>query len=257
VREPGLLPLSRALVIAQGPIILRQARALRRTVPLLPDAPLPWRGRVDGRDGGPEAGLLVLGDSTVAGVGVEHADAGLAGRLAAELAHRSGRTIAWRAAGANGATSRDLLRDHLDDALGGPTDLVVLSIGANDALGLRSARAFGRDVARILARIDRVHPRVPVLVSSLPSFGQFELLPQPLRRSLHRHSLALEGAARRVVTRERHRHMSPPPPTYTEGFFASDLFHPGEVGYRDWARFAVDDAWGPLLERALGIASAR
>jgi hypothetical protein len=36
--------------------------------------------------------------------------------------------------------------------------------------------------------------------------------------------------------------MSPPPPPYTEGFFASDLFHPSELGYSDWARFAVDDA---------------
>ena len=36
--------------------------------------------------------------------------------------------------------------------------------------------------------------------------------------------------------------MSPPPPPYTEGFFASDDFHPSALGYRDWAEFAVDDA---------------
>ena len=36
--------------------------------------------------------------------------------------------------------------------------------------------------------------------------------------------------------------MSPPPPPYTEGFFATDLFHPSAIGYRDWARFAVEDA---------------
>jgi hypothetical protein len=36
--------------------------------------------------------------------------------------------------------------------------------------------------------------------------------------------------------------MSPPPPPYTEGFFASDEFHPSAIGYRDWADFAVEDA---------------
>jgi len=36
--------------------------------------------------------------------------------------------------------------------------------------------------------------------------------------------------------------MSPPPPPYTDGFFATDLFHPSASGYRDWADFAVGDA---------------
>ena len=52
----------------------------------------------------------------------------------------------------------------------------------------------------------------------------------------------LEAAARAVVATLDGVHMSPPPPPYTAGFFASDLFHPSASGYRDWARFAVADA---------------
>jgi hypothetical protein len=80
-------------------------------------------------------------------------------------------------------------------------------------------------------------------MSSLPAFFRFELLPNPLKRNLYRHSRSLEAQARRVIAATQRAHMSPPPPPYSEGFFASDLFHPSERGYRDWARFAVDDAF--------------
>ena len=36
--------------------------------------------------------------------------------------------------------------------------------------------------------------------------------------------------------------MSPPAPEYTEGFFASDRFHPSPKGYREWVEFALTDA---------------
>ena len=42
--------------------------------------------------------------------------------------------------------------------------------------------------------------------------------------------------------------MSSDPPPYTTEFWATDLFHPSATGYRDWAEWAVDEAW----ERGLG-----
>ena len=247
-RPPRRLALSRAIAAAQAPVLLPQGRRLRRQTPRLPDAPLPWHGSVDARGAG-DAGrasrplrLLVIGDSTAAGVGVDHADLGLGGRLAEALSARTGRPVQWWAAGRNGATARDIVRRFLAPALERPYDLVFLTVGANDALGLRSARAFRRDVRRILARTFAAHPGTALLMSSLPAFFRFTLLPDPLRRSLYRHSQALERAARTLVDAHPRAHMSPPPPPYTEGFFASDRFHPSAIGYRDWADFAVDDA---------------
>lgn len=239
-RRPRALRLSRAIAVAQAPVILRQGRRLRRETPRLPDAPAPWEGASG--DGDRPLHLLVLGDSTAAGVGVDHAELGLAGRLAEALSARTGRPVQWRARGRNGATARDILRDHLDEALDARVDVLFLTIGANDALALRSARAFERDVRRILDRTRRAHPHAVVLMSSLPAFFRFRLLPEPLRGTLYRHSQALESAARALVGRTDRAHMSPPPPPYSEGFFASDDFHPSALGYRDWADFAIEDA---------------
>ena len=253
-RPPQHFRLSRAIAVAQAPVLLPQGIRLRRDTPRLPDAPLPWSGQVDGGTHGvhtknPGAAsrplhLLVLGDSTAAGVGVDHADLGLGGRLAEAIAARTGRPVHWRAAGANGATARDLVGQFLTPALHGPTDLVFLTVGANDALAMRSVRAFRRDLRQILDRTFAAHPEAALLMSSLPAFFRFRLLPDPLRRSLYRHSQSLERAARALVDSHPRAHMSPPPPPYTEGFFASDDFHPSALGYKDWADFAVVDAWG-------------
>jgi lysophospholipase L1-like esterase len=253
-RAPRALRLSRAIALAQAPIILRQGRHLRRSTPRLPDAPLPWEGSLG--DGEAPLNVLVLGDSTAAGVGVDHAELGLAGRLAEALEARTGRPVHWRARGRNGATARDLVRDYLDEALDGEVDVLFLTVGANDALALRSARAFRRDVRRIIHRTRKAHPQSIVLMSSLPAFFRFRLLPEPLRSALYRHSQALEAAARAVVAEERRAHMSPPPPPYTDGFFASDDFHPSSLGYRDWADFAVDDAVAAGVLRELEIGRA-
>ncbi len=256
-RPPRRLRLSRAIAAAQGPVLLTQGRRLRKSTPRLPDAPLPWHGRVDsnGASDGERASrplhLLVIGDSTAAGVGVEHADLGLGGRLAEALAARTGRPVHWRAAGRNGATAADLVHHFLTPALAEPTDLVFLTVGANDALALRSARAFRRDVRRIIERTFAAHPDAALLMSSLPAFFRFSLLPDPLRRSLYRHSQALELEARKLVAAHPRAHMSPPPPPYTDGFFASDDFHPSAIGYKDWADFAVEDAVGVGFDRLL------
>lgn len=224
-------------MIPPAPVLVAQARRLRRDTPRLPDAAQPWRGTVDGPD---PIRLLVLGDSTAAGVGADTQDDALPGNLARELARRSGRGVAWRAVGRNGATTRDIVTDYLDDATGAEYDIAFLTIGANDALGLRPRWAFRRDLRTIIARLRAVSPLV--LMSSLPAFSRFELLPNPLRWNLYLHSQSLEDEARAIVAGTEGAHISPPPPPYTEGFFATDLFHPSASGYRDWARFAVDDA---------------
>lgn len=237
--------LSRLAVVPVAPVLFVQARRLRRVVPLLPDAALPWHGSVAGPD---PLHLLVLGDSTAAGVGADTQSDALPGSLAAELSQRLGRGVTWRAVGENGATARDLLERFADDAVAEPFDLVFLTVGANDALGIRSRAAFVHDLRTVIAGLRAAAPSALVLMSSLPHFARFTLLPAPLRWNLALHADNLEDGARTVIATTPDAWLSPKPPGYGEDFFAGDRFHPGPVGYRDWARFALDQA-PQLLER--------
>lgn len=238
---PRGLRLSRAYLVLHGPRILSQKRKLEAAVERLPDAALPWEGEVEGAD---PLRLLVIGDSTAAGTGAATQDEALPGSIARELHARTGRGVLWRAVGENGADTAQFLDRHLTDALARPADLVFVSLGANDALHARSAGAFARDLRRLLETLSDRLPHARILVANLPIFVRFELLPDPLRTVLYRHSRALERAAGRVVARdERWMITEQVPPPYGPDFFASDRFHPSASGYADWARWAVDDAW--------------
>jgi lysophospholipase L1-like esterase len=230
--------LSRAIVLALAPILVPQAVALRLIVPLLPEPPTPWEG-----GGGTDAlNLLVIGDSMAVGVGVDDASQGLAGRVAAELTQYTGRPVRWRARGRNGATAKDVIRDFLDEAVGAPTDVVVISLGANDSMQVRSHRAFRRDIKRIVRSVLTAHPRAVVLMSALPAFHRFSLLPEPLRGTLYLHAQSLEVSARRALAHFPRAHMTPPLPPYDADHFATDDFHPSAHGYGEWAEFIVGDA---------------
>jgi lysophospholipase L1-like esterase len=230
---------SRLVAIALGPVLLPQARHTRRSIPRLPDAAPPWSGTIAGDN---PVSILVLGDSTAAGVGAQTQDEALPGNLARTLASAWERGATWRAIGENGATSRDIVRRYLGAATEHSYDIVFVTIGANDALGLRSRRAFRRDFLAILRRLRSVSPRALILVSCLPGFSQFEALPNPLRWVLNLHARSIEDAARAFVRGEPGVLMSPPAPVYAEGFFASDRFHPSSQGYREWVEFALTDA---------------
>jgi lysophospholipase L1-like esterase len=239
--------MSRLAVVPLGAMVFVQGRRLRRDTPRLPDAALPWTGLtpVDGAVGAETAPLrmLVLGDSTAAGVGADTQDDALPGMLARELVARWNRPIAWRAIGENGATALDLRKRFIGDATTETYDFIFLSVGANDALGLRPRWAFGRDIRALLTQLREANPEATIMMSSLPAFTRFVLLPNPLRWNLYLHSQSLEAEARGIVAGLPRTIMSPPPPPYTDGFFASDLFHPSAQGYRDWARFAIEDAF--------------
>lgn len=235
------LSCTRLAALPLAPVLVTQARALRRDTPRLPDAAQPWTGTREGPD---PLRILVLGDSTAAGVGADTQREALPGWIAHEVEKRWGRGSTWRAIGANGATAKDVLARFMPDAASVSFDLALLTVGANDALGLRSRAAFTRDVRAIVLALRAASPGAPVLVSLMPRFDRFELLPEPLRATLARHAASLDTGARLAVADLDGVVAIPPPPPYVDGFFASDEFHPSPLGYRLWAEYVFDSAPG-------------
>ena len=235
------------MLAVRGPQVLVQAGVLKREVPRLPNAARPWRGAEEGSD---PIRLLVLGDSTAAGVGVDSMDEALPGHLARAIRRYTDRGVSWRAVGENGATTRDIVTDFLDEALSEPADLVFLTIGANDAIHARTTVAFRRDLRRLLTALSTAMPDALILLSSLPVFGLFPIFPEPLRTTLFRHSRNLERVARSLIARDqRWMMLRNDPPPYGRDFFSTDHFHPSAAGYRDWSNWAGDDAWDRGLSR--------
>ena len=203
--------MSRLPAILLAPIVLVQARRVRRETPQLPDA----AGARTGGSG--PLRLLVIGDSTAVGMGAPTLDDALPGRLAHELGGAS-----WRAVGRSGWTSAEVLRDFGDEAAV-ESDIAVVLVGWNDALQLRSARAFGRDLGALLSR---VNARRTVVVGP-PRFGDFAVFPQPLRWAVGAQAHGIGRAAARVAE----RHGAVLAAGFDGGSTALDRFHPDAAGY--------------------------
>jgi len=96
--------MSRLPAVLLAPVVLGQARRLRRETPQLPDA----AGSRDGGSGTPR--VLIIGDSTAVGMGAETLDDALPGQLARNLGG------SWRVIGRSGWTAGEVLRDFGDEA---------------------------------------------------------------------------------------------------------------------------------------------
>lgn len=209
-----------ALMTGLGPLLLAQGRAVRRRTPLL--APCPdVRETVPGQ--GPALRLGLVGDSIIAGVGVQNQREGFSGRLAHHLAELTGRPVEWCTRGCNGARARDL--KHLELPEDFQPELVVVSVGVNDVLNLTSRNAFRRRLGGLAHRYS-----VPLVLAGIPDFNSFPSLPRPLKDTLAWRGRTLEAAV--------------PPPWRVFRFerqlrrdeFSADDFHPGALGCDAWAR---------------------
>ena len=180
--------------------------------------------------------MLVFGESTAAGVGVESHDHGMAGALARTLNTAWSRPVRWSVVGQGGATAaaaRDFLLPHVEP---NPYDAVVVMLGVNDTLALTSVAKWRRGIGTILDRLmPLLAPGGSVVLAGVPRIDTFPSLPQPLRRILGNHARALDRALEQVASTLHNVQYVPTPPVEQADHLASDRFHLGEAGYADWA----------------------
>lgn len=217
------------------PVLLSQGMRVRRTTPRLPEAPGEREGVTPGD--GPPLRLLMIGESTAAGVGAESHVDGLPGLTARALAERVERAVAWRVLGRNGATARAALTDLLTPAADVRADVAVIVLGVNDTLRFHSPARWRRDLEALVAAVRERCGPVPVVLAGVPPVGRFPALPQPLRGVLGLRAALLDHTARRLAgALPDTRHVGTPVlDASVDAYFCADRFHPSPLGYAAWA----------------------
>ena len=212
-----------------SPLLIHQGRKARRDTPRLPEAGGDPFGQH--AEGEPHRRLLVIGESTAAGVGVERHNQGLASQLARLLHERTGQTIAWHTVGINGATLAELMEKvplaDLPEA-----DTVLLSMGVNDTTGFTPRSRFRRQL-RLLREQLRDHHTGPLYLLGVPPMHRFTALPSPLRQMMGWRARQLDAVYRNLARQqpEDFVHLRYQPVT-DSSMLAEDGYHPGESGYR-------------------------
>jgi lysophospholipase L1-like esterase len=135
-------------------------------------------------------------------------------------------------------------------------DLVVLSIGANDAVHSTPLVQFERDVRAVVAALD--HAGIETLVCGLIDLSVIPRIPTALRTLLRARGDAYERRkarathpAARAVHVEVGRRVNEVFRARGEAFFTSDRFHPNGDGHR-----CLADALAPHFDAAVARAQS-
>ena len=233
-------------LIPLAPMLYLQGQVTRWKVGLLPDAAGETTGLVG--EGSDPAKLLVLGESTVAGLGARtHRDA-LAGQFAKYLSDYLNHSVEWHVVGRNGVTARRTIDELLPLVPSNDFDYILLGIGGNDVMKISSPHRWRTDMLELIARLREKNPRAVIFISNCPMIVMSPVIPEPIKSILWRLS-QMHHANILEFTRNMDRVFYYPQPADVtlDGFFA-DGIHPSEQGYAEWAAammryFAANHKW--------------
>jgi lysophospholipase L1-like esterase len=216
------------------PVAFAQGLWVRQRTPRLPPA-RGHRGRFG--EGSSPIRVTGVGDSIIAGVGVEEQRHALVGQFAGRLHERTLRPVEWKAAGFNGATSAEVARNIARRAPG--ADVYLLSVGVNDVTHGVAVRKFAGNVASLVATLRNRSPAATIIFVGIPPLAMFPALPWPLGALLGERARRLQAAARATLPGENALCFDFPE-SLPAGGFARDGFHPAADACGEWAEWLLE-----------------
>lgn len=237
--------------IVLGPLLLWQGKRLRKTALRLPEPAGPRHGKEWPpasmhlqAQAAPPLNLLVVGDSSAAGVGVETQAQAFAQPLARELAARRGRRVHWQLVAKSGVNSQEALA-LLEQADIRQADVMAVALGVNDVTSQVPAKRYVAHLAELAARMQAQSDVSQIVFSGLPPLHTLPIAPQPLRWYLGQCARRLDLALRDWIKRDASRHYCTLQWALPHEM-AIDQFHPGPTQYVQWAQMTAE-----LLDAAL------
>ncbi len=221
-----------------GPILLMQGKRLFKTIPKLPEPP---GDRTGTRGSGPPLRVLIVGDSSGAGVGAETQEEALLGQTVGPLAET--RTVTFRLEARHGSTLPRTLR-HLRQQPPEAFDVAVTAIGINDITAGREIEPWMASYRALVAELRERFGVAHIVASGLPPIGRFPAIPNPLHwylgRTARRYDAALKAwAATQPDMSYLDFRTEPGDPLHgvpMKEVMSHDGFHPGPPIYAEWGR---------------------
>lgn len=222
------------MILPVSPLLYLQGRYTRRKVGVLPAASGETTGTAGEGDDSTE--LLVIGESTVAGLGARTHDVALAGRFAEQLSKRLQKQVNWTVVGLSGVTAKRTLLELVPQIPAGKDfEHVLVGLGGNDVLSLSSPRKWRDDMTLLLHTLRERYPEAPIFVTNCPMIKMSPVIPNPVKFILWQLSRLHDANIREFSSAMPGVFYYHQPEYFdSDGFFA-DGVHPSEKGYADWS----------------------
>ncbi|MGY6553611.1 MAG: SGNH/GDSL hydrolase family protein [Wenzhouxiangella sp.] len=240
--------LAATLSLALTPIALLQGLPLKRRSTRLPEAAGERYGEIVGQ--GTSLRLLAVGESPLAGVGLSHPGETVARQLALRIAQASGRPTHWRILARGGYTARAVRERLVPQLDAGPADLILIGLGVNDSIRLRSARRWQAELGALIQALQARTGAAPILLAGVPDMRHFPVLPWSLRQLFGSRSRLLDQAAGELAAAlPQTRYVTMELDARSSELFCADGFHPNANGHALWA-----EQLAPAALQLLGLA---
>jgi len=196
--------------------------------------------------------VAVLGDSSITAPGVADPDQIWVRILVRRMSIE--RHVVLNSVAVGGATAASVIAGQLDTAVAWKPDLVLVSVGANDAIHGVPVGRFKRDLETIASRLR--DSGAEVVLSGVGDLGTIPRLQPPLRGLATRRSLAYDRTHQRVAERVGALWLNPRQDDRElwirdRSLWSEDLFHVSAHGHTRWAEFSWNTLQ-PVMARLNG-----
>ncbi|MCU6434364.1 SGNH/GDSL hydrolase family protein [Undibacterium sp. Jales W-56] len=232
------------------PLLSWQGKRVRANTPRLPEASgLPsgvcaysatysTTSPVADNPGGKTLRLIGLGESTIAGVGVDRYEQSITAQFALALSGQLQADVAWQALGKNGADIAEAIATLLPllPEASPRADILLIAFGVNDTTAFKSNRRYRADLTQLIDAVEQHFSPKLIVISGVPPLHAFPALPQPLRMVLGIKARSLDNVARQLASaRPRLLYVATGFDIQDAALMAHDGYHPSAKGAQAWA----------------------
>lgn len=186
---------------------------------------------INNKSGNKNIKYVALGDSLTAGIGVSDYKSSLPYLIALKIPSYKVELINLAYAG---ATSKDVLIHQIPKAISAKPDLITLLIGVNDIHNLVSSKMFENNLTQTIKALKDTHTKIYLL--SVPYLGSDKIVRFPYNLILDLKTKQFNNVIRKLSTDYGVRYIDLYYLSKSASFYSSDQFHPGEEGYKEWAK---------------------
>ena len=224
----------------------RDGKRIRSKVPKLPEAKGP-KGAHPSYDSDRSIRLMTIGESTIAGVGVQSHNEGFTGALARELSRLYSANVEWSVYAKSGFTAKKITTRLLPEIDVTNPDIIVIGLGGNDAFTLNSPSKWRAEIRQLIRSLNEKYPGVNLVFINMPPIKEFpaftpvikftignlvEILGDELKEAIQPFNHVNYADER--ITLEGWAHKAGD--GYSIDDFFSDGVHPSQLTYQTWAK---------------------
>jgi lysophospholipase L1-like esterase len=234
------------LTIPLLPLIYYQGKKIRVNVPKLPEAK-GAEGSVNSYKNQGTIRLVTLGESTIAGVGVQTHEEGFTRTLAEELSNLFHSNVDWQVYARSGYTAKNISEKLVPKIKEQHIDIIAIGIGGNDAFKLNSPTKWRKAIRSLIENLRLKYPNTIIVFCNMPPIKEFPAFTSLIKATIGNLVEVLGEELKKVVVEYDHVYYFGEVITLKDWIkrlnidvkkeeFFSDGVHPSKLTYQTWAK---------------------